>query len=359
MHLGAALTAVHHHRDLAGAVAARVFQQVAQGPAQQLGHTAHLQRIGARAHVQVGVHAGAFLGGQANQVHQLHGAHIGLARIEAAGQQDLVHQLVQLCDVAQDLGAECGRGLLATHQLQPHADAGERRAQLVRGIGQQRLVRLDQVFHPLGGGVELARQVGHLVLPLLGHPHREVALAKLLHAALQGFEPLREAADDGVHPHRHCQAHDAQEPQETKRRARPERGPALVGPAALPPACPFAARLAGRHLQGEGLAGVGFDAEFHALPGFGGLARGHAAQQQFARGVAQRHLARRGHKRLVGLCLLLLRHAPGPAHGEGQHRNAADHSQPDAQVQAAGEGGGQGHPASPAVWQRHNRRRAP
>ena len=36
------------------------------------------------------------------------------------------------------------------HQLQPHADAGERRAQLVRGIGQQGLVRLHQGFNPLG-----------------------------------------------------------------------------------------------------------------------------------------------------------------------------------------------------------------
>ena len=41
---------------------------------------------------------------------------------------------------AQDFSAEGGRGRLPPHQLQPHADAGERRTQFVRGIGQQGLV---------------------------------------------------------------------------------------------------------------------------------------------------------------------------------------------------------------------------
>ena len=139
-HFGQGAAAQHLHGDFARAVAAGVFQQVANGAAQQFGDAAHFQPFWHGAHVQVRVHAGAFFGGQADQIHVFHGAHIGLAGVQAAGQQDFIHQLVQLGNVAQDFSAEGGRGRLPPHQLQPHADAGERRAQFVRGIGQQGLV---------------------------------------------------------------------------------------------------------------------------------------------------------------------------------------------------------------------------
>ncbi|MNT86499.1 hypothetical protein D3C72_2267940 [compost metagenome] len=82
-------------------------------------------------YIELGVDAGAFLGAQAHQVDQLGRAHVGLARIQPAGQQDFVHQLVQLGNVALDFLLERGRRLVA-HQLHPHANAGERAAQLMR-----------------------------------------------------------------------------------------------------------------------------------------------------------------------------------------------------------------------------------
>ena len=94
----------------------------------------------------------------------------------------------------------------------------------MRGVGQQRFVGLDQGFNARRGRIELARQVGHLVLPVLGNAHRQIAFAKPLHAALQGLQPLQQATDDGEHPHGHGQAHQAQHPQETKGRTHPEGG---------------------------------------------------------------------------------------------------------------------------------------
>jgi predicted TPR repeat methyltransferase len=50
----------------------------------------------ASAAVQLGAGAGALLRRQPGQVDRLEGADIGLARIQPAGQQDLVDQLVEL-----------------------------------------------------------------------------------------------------------------------------------------------------------------------------------------------------------------------------------------------------------------------
>ena len=106
------------------AVAAGVFQQVAQRAAQQLGHGMHFQRLVACIQLRAG--ACAFLCGQPHQIHHLERAHIGLARVQAAGQQDFVHELVELGDVAQDLGPRTGRWRTVQHQFHAHADACQR-----------------------------------------------------------------------------------------------------------------------------------------------------------------------------------------------------------------------------------------
>ena len=77
-HFGHGAHAAYDDSDLAVAVAPRVFQQVAHGAAQQLGDARHLQCIGTGVGVQVGIHAGAFLGRKAHQVHGFDGAHVGL-----------------------------------------------------------------------------------------------------------------------------------------------------------------------------------------------------------------------------------------------------------------------------------------
>ena len=346
------------------AVAAGILQQVAQGAAHQLGNRRHLQSL-CGLHVQVGIHARAFLGGQPDQVHRFGAAHVHLGRLQPAGQQDLVHQLVQLGDVALDLGlGSRHRGAVAAHQLQPHADARQRRAQLVRGIRQQRFVRLHQGLDAAGRSVELARQVGHLVAPLGGHAHAQVAFAETLHAALQVLQPLEQAPDDGEHAHHHHQADQAQQPQEAKRRPQPE-GPVLAampwGRAAAPGAF---ARIAATglgprgHLQVVGLTVRALDVEHHAVRAGAADALERALQQDLALPVPDHQLAR-----VVGLLgvvagVVFLRHAPGPADHQGQHGHAAHHRQPDAQVQPLGKDLEHAR-LSPAAWRRHSPRRAP
>ena len=57
----------------------------------------------------------------------------------------------------------CMRLVGRVDQLQRHLDAGERRAQLVRDIGEQLLLRLARCLDAIGHLVEAARQPAHLV----------------------------------------------------------------------------------------------------------------------------------------------------------------------------------------------------
>ena len=270
--------------------------------------------------------------------------------VEAAGQQNFVHQLVQLGNVAQNFSAKGGCWQARAHQLQPHADARERRAQLVRGIGQQRFVRAHQGFNARGGGVELARQLGHFVIALHGNAGRQVALAKALHAALQHIKPLEKAPDDGEHPHGHRQADQGQHPDKTKGRAHPEGGVRAV-PSTGGAVAPGRARA---NLQAVAAAVLAVDAQLNPFPRRSRCARGQARHQGVACAVSQHHFAALWH---LGLRILFGRHAPGPAHQQRQHRYADDDSQPDAQVQTAGEQREHGA-VSPAAWQTHNPHRA-
>ena len=122
---------LQRHADFAGSVTARILQQVAHDPAQQLGHALHRQgsigiglRTGGCLDDQFRTNARAFLGRQADQVDRLDGAQIGLPRVEPAGQQDFFDQLVELGDIALDFILESGRRW-RTHQFHAHPDAGQ------------------------------------------------------------------------------------------------------------------------------------------------------------------------------------------------------------------------------------------
>ena len=86
--------------------------------------------------IQLCMHARAFLGRQTGQVQRFKRLRIGLFGIQAAGQQNFVDELVQLGDAARNLHALRGAAV-QRRELQAHADAGQRRAQLMRCIGQQ------------------------------------------------------------------------------------------------------------------------------------------------------------------------------------------------------------------------------
>jgi hypothetical protein len=64
----------------------------------------------------------------------------------------------------------------------------------VAGVGQQRLVRLHQRLDAVGGAVEAGGDGGDLVAAAIVDALLQVAGAELLDAALQAFEPAREAA---------------------------------------------------------------------------------------------------------------------------------------------------------------------
>ena len=129
--------------------------------------------------------ARAFLGRERDQLDAL--AHIEtLGRVEAAEQQDLVDELVELGDVSRQLRPALRVRL---DQLETEPDAGERRPQLMRRIGEQQLVGVDQALDPRGGAIEAFRQPGDLVAALDLDARAQIAGAERLDAGLQSLEP--------------------------------------------------------------------------------------------------------------------------------------------------------------------------
>ena len=150
------------------------------------------------------VDARCLFGSHAKQLDALLAAQRG-GRIEAAGEQHLFDQGVELGHVGVDLGLEahalCGCGVVEHRHR--HLHACQRRTQFVAGVGQQRLVRLHQRFDARRRHVEARRHGRHLVAP--GHldPVMKLAGTKLLDTLLQRLEPAREAAHHRVGPGRH------------------------------------------------------------------------------------------------------------------------------------------------------------
>src|SRR6266571_4065483 len=115
----------------------RVLEQVADHPAQQARVALDADRLAFELGMLV---ARAFLGGEGQEIHGF--GSFGLASVEAAREEDFVDEGIELGDVLLELALAHGVGALL-HELDRHADAGKRRAQLMRGVRQQRLVRSD------------------------------------------------------------------------------------------------------------------------------------------------------------------------------------------------------------------------
>ncbi len=124
-------------------MASGVLEQVANHPPQQARIAVH----DARRACDLDVVAGGFLGGERESGRPARSRR-AIDGVEAAREQDLVDERVELGDVA--LERSFARGIDAfLEKLDGHADAGERRAQLVRGVREQRLVRTDQPLDAL------------------------------------------------------------------------------------------------------------------------------------------------------------------------------------------------------------------
>ena len=138
--------------------------------------------------------ARALLRRERQEVDLLVGRGAGLS-IEPARQQDAVDQAVELGNVAE-LGFFAGR-CRRFSRFDAEADARQRRAQLVPGVGEQQLVGLDQLLDAGGGAVEAVGEPRDLVIAFDLDAGRKIAGAKLLDAALKPFETAGQARTTG------------------------------------------------------------------------------------------------------------------------------------------------------------------
>src|SRR5262249_49074745 len=133
-----------------------------------------------------------FLGRECSQVDVLTNIQL-LGGVEAAYQQDLVHELVELGDIPLELRFAFG---MRRGQLEPEPDPRKRRSELMGRIGEQHLVSAHQAFDARGGLIKASSQAGNLVAALDLDARGEIAGAKRFHAALQPLEPSCEPSYD-------------------------------------------------------------------------------------------------------------------------------------------------------------------
>lgn len=192
---------VDRARDLGGnrrrAVTQRILDQVAHEAREQHAVAAHVGRYARRRDVV----ARRLLGHERKQVDSL-AALQPLGMVEPAGEQDFFDQRVELGHVAQDLGA-CAFRAVAAEQVDGQSQSGQRGAQLVAGIGQQRAVRSDEPLDALGRLVECAGDSGDLVATFDRYTPRQFTVAEGEHAAAQLLQPPRQVAH-----HRECRKTD-------------------------------------------------------------------------------------------------------------------------------------------------------
>ena len=187
------------------AVAARVLQQVADGAAQQLGHALHHDRRRCRPGPP-GRHRHARIPrppGRSGRTASTVPMSVSRASSRLASRISSISWSSSPM-LRSDLVARCAAMGRAVHQLQAHADARQRRAQLVRGVGQQRLVAAAPASRSRSAAW-LKRRARNATssLPASSTRAAQVALAPALDAAPQVLQPLREPAHDRVGADRH------------------------------------------------------------------------------------------------------------------------------------------------------------
>ncbi len=139
--------------------------------------------------------AGAHLGGKRQEI-ELFGRHSFGHGVEPAGQQDLVHQPVELGDVLLEANLALRVGGIL-HQLHGQSDARHRGAQLVRSVGQQSLVALHQLLDLTSGAVEARGQPRHFIAAFHCDACREVAGAERFDTTLQALQTPGDLPHDG------------------------------------------------------------------------------------------------------------------------------------------------------------------
>ena len=180
--LGVAVAARDADRDRRLAVTLRIFEEVADHPAQQRRVAAHRHGLAFEAAIRV---VRAFLCRERDEVDRLIDVEL-VGGLEPAGEQNLVDQLVELGDVALELRLASG---LDGCELETELNARERGAQLVRRIGEQHPVGAQEALDPGRRVVEALRELRDLVAALDLDPRAQIAGAEELDAPLQPLEP--------------------------------------------------------------------------------------------------------------------------------------------------------------------------
>ena len=158
--LGAASPpAPHLHFDGSGAsVPAGVLEEVAEEAAEEPRASLHGDDVPRERSPR----AGALLGGERRQVDLLERL-VGGSRLEPAREEDLLHEVVQLGDVARDLLLQVRVALQETRR---HAHPPEGTPELVRGVREEPALRADELLDAPRGPVEARGEERDLVPPL-------------------------------------------------------------------------------------------------------------------------------------------------------------------------------------------------
>src|SRR4051812_46016321 len=106
---------------------------------------------------------GGFFGGKSEQVDVL--ALQCRADVQPACKQDFVEQGVEFCDVAFE-ALLLLRVAIFLEKLDAKPDTRQRRAQFMRGVGEQHAMRIDQLLDTSSGRVEARRKARDLVAAL-------------------------------------------------------------------------------------------------------------------------------------------------------------------------------------------------
>ena len=192
-----------------------------------------LTTVGCRLDAEGDAVAGAALGPLDERAHDLVDAHVvdDVARLRAARElDDVADERGQLVELRDDVGAQAlalglGQPVGVLEHLDVGAQAGDRRAQLVAGVGHEVALRLDRALERVERRVEAAREAGELVLALDLEPLREVGVGRQRLGAAGEARDRRErgARDDAAEHGRHEDA-DAADGEQDEQQLRAARG---------------------------------------------------------------------------------------------------------------------------------------
>jgi len=154
-----------------------VFDQVADHSTQQQWIPTHRYRFSFDATVVV---SRTFLSRERSQIRFLTNIQL-LGRVETTGEKYVVNELIKLVDISLQLQFAFGSRF---NEFKTEPYASKRGSQLMRRMGEQNFVSIDQAFDAGGSLIEALGQAGNLVATLNLDACLQIARSKRFDAAL-------------------------------------------------------------------------------------------------------------------------------------------------------------------------------